>query len=96
MVARKSKPVRVYLVYNAARSTGEWVSTLGAARRLANRLYANAATKSPGQIECYLIEVNVRLTRAVAVSLLRGDRAFLRHVGAVDPRPSWWRTSRDG
>lgn len=84
--------VRVYWVSNAARSGGEWVATVGAARRLAHRLYADAATKAPGSIECYVIEV----TRLVLVSLLRGDRAFLKHVGAVDPRPSWWRTSRDG
>ena len=88
------KPVRVYCVSNAARSGGEWVATLAVARRLANGLYADAATKTPGNIACYLVGTDMRLTRNVAVSLLRGDGAFLKYVGSVDPKPTWWRAGQ--
>lgn len=88
------KPVRVYCVSNAARGASEWVPTLAVARRLANGLYADAATKAPGSIACYLVGTDMRLTRSVAVSLLRGDGTFLKYVGEVDPKPTWWRAGQ--
>ena len=84
------KPLRVYWVSNAVRSGGEWVPTLGAARRLACTLYADAATKAPGRIDRYTIPDCRRLTRAIAVALLRGD-GFASGVESVNPQP--WRKS---
>lgn len=90
------KLVRVFWVCNAARSGGEWVATVGAARRLANRLYADAATKLPGTIDCYQVATGTRISRGIVVSLLRGDGALLKFVGSVNAKPNWWRKSRDG
>lgn len=87
---------KFYWVSNAARSSGEWVATISAARRLAHRLYADAATKAPGTINCYRLRTGTRISRIVVVALLRGGGALLEYVGAVDAKPNWWRKSRDG